>query len=1044
MKRLLPVLTFVFLSAATTNLWSQSVARLWNEALIQSIREDFARPPVHARNLFHVSLALYDAWAAYDTVAETYLLGKTVAGYTCEFNGVPVPADIEAAREMAMSYAAYRVLRNRFIGSPNAVNALTRYDNLMISLGYNINYNGTNYASGNPADLGNYLGACIILMGYQDGSNQQYNYSSQYYYPVNPPLVMDSPGDPNILDPNRWQPLQLSTAIDQNGNPIPSVQVAQSPEWGNVAPFAMTEADRTSYERNGNTYYVYHDPGPFPTLDTADGGGMSDEYRWNFELVSAWGAHLTPDDSVMWDISPRGFGNNQSYPQTLAELHDFYDFENGGDHSPGRVMNPITGQPYEPQIVPRGDYTRVLAQFWADGPNSETPPGHWFAILNYVMDQPGFEKRFNGKGPILPDLEWDVKAYFALGGAVHDAAISAWGVKGWYDGVRPVSALRYMAGKGQSSDPELPSFDPAGITLRPGLIELIQPGDPLAGFANFNVGKIKVYTWRGPQTITDPTTETAGVGWILADNWWPFQRKTFVTPPFPGYISGHSTYSRAAAEVMTLITGSEYFPGGLGEFHVTANSNFLGLEKGPSVDVTLQWATYRDASDQTSLSRIWGGIHPPMDDIPGRLVGMEVGQDAFHHAREIYYPDADGDGFYSYEDCDDHNPLLNPGATEVCDGIDNNCDGLVDDLTIFSYYVDADGDGFGDAAAASLDTCLSAAPTGYVNNNVDCDDNNAQLNPDAVETCDGIDNDCNGLVDDLTMYSYYLDQDGDGFGDANLELDTCLSVAPGGYVENNQDCDDNNAQLNPGAAEMCDGIDNDCNGLVDDLPIFAYFQDADGDGFGNASLELDTCLSVAPGGYVDNNQDCDDSDPELNPGAGEICDGLDNNCNGMADEDLAVFTYFADTDGDSFGNESVTLSSCEVNPPAGYAVEGQDCDDNNAFVYPGAPELIDNLDNDCDGLIDETIGTNEPGNALFKVYPNPFGDLLYIENQGQKGDFIVSVFSADGVLVVGSEWDDGKTVQTLDFSAQAPGLYFIQLLNVATGQKAVMKVAHLH
>ncbi|HNE29351.1 MAG TPA: hypothetical protein PLW66_09290, partial [Saprospiraceae bacterium] len=240
------VLTFSLLFMVSAgSLQSQSVARLWNEALIQSIREDFARPPVHARNLFHVSLALYDAWAAYDTVAQTYLLGKTVGGYTCEFTGVPVPADIEAAREMAMSYAAYRVLRNRFIGSPNAFNALTRYDNLMTSLGYDISYNSVDYASGNPAALGNYLGACIILMGYQDGSNQQYNYSSQYYYPVNPPLKMEMPGNPNILDPNRWQPLELSTAIDQNGNPIPSVQVAQSPEWGNVAPFAMTEADRT-------------------------------------------------------------------------------------------------------------------------------------------------------------------------------------------------------------------------------------------------------------------------------------------------------------------------------------------------------------------------------------------------------------------------------------------------------------------------------------------------------------------------------------------------------------------------------------------------------------------------------------------------------------------------------------------------------------------------------------------------------------------------------------------------------------------------------
>lgn len=820
MKKHLPALALIIVSilAVTPSLYAQkSVARLWNEALLQSIREDFARPPVHARNLYHVSLALYDAWAVYDTVAQTYLLGKTVGNFYCPFNGVPMPADIEAAREEAMSYAAYRVLKQRFAGSPNAINAFERFDTLMSDLGYNFNYNGVNYSNGNPADLGNYLGACILAMGYQDGANEQFNYASQFYLPVNPPLMIEYSGNPNILDPNRWQPLHLSTAIDQNGNPIPSNQIFQSPEWGNVAPFAMTDEDRDIFQRNGNTYYVYHDPGPFPTLDTTDGGGLSDEYRWNFELVTAWGAHLTPNDSVMWDISPRGFGNNQSYPQTLAELHDFYDLMEGGDHSPGREINPKTGQPYTPQIVPRGDYTRVLAQFWADGPNSETPPGHWFAILNYVMEQPGFEKRYNGKGPVLPDLEWDAKAYFTLGGALHDAAISAWGIKGWYDGVRPVSALRYMAQKGQSSDPLLPNFNPAGVMLIPGRVEVVLPGDQLAGFLDENVGKIKFFTWRGPHIVNNPLTDTSGVGWVLADHWWPFQRKTFVTPPFAGYISGHSTYSRAAAEVLTLVTGDEYFPGGMGEFHITANSNFLGVEKGPSVDVTLQWATYRDASDQTSLSRIWGGIHPPVDDIPGRLIGMEVGQDAFAHARTFFYQDQDGDGFYSYEDCDDNDATMNPGAAELCDGMDNDCNGLVDDLPVFAYFADVDGDGYGDAAIG-LDTCLSVAPAGYVDNNQDCNDADPDLNPSVAEICDGMDNNCDGTVDEgLTMFVYYMDADNDQYGDATTAMATCLASAPAGFVPDSLDCDDNDPAVFPGALEIVDNIDNNCDGLIDEI-----------------------------------------------------------------------------------------------------------------------------------------------------------------------------------------------------------------------------------
>ena len=130
----------------------------------------------------------------------------------------------------------------------------------------------------------------------------------------------------------------------------------------------------------------------------------------------------------------------------------------------------------------------------------------------------------------------------------------------------------------------------------------------------------------------------AGVGWILAENWWPYQRPSFVTPPFAGYVSGHSTFSRAAAEVMTLITGDEFFPGGIGEF-VAKKDEFLVFEKGPSVDVVLQWATYRDASDQTSLSRIWGGIHPPADDIPGRLIGEKIGINAYEFAVPYFSSD---------------------------------------------------------------------------------------------------------------------------------------------------------------------------------------------------------------------------------------------------------------------------------------------------------------------------------------------------------------------------------------------------------------------
>ena len=168
----------------------------------------------------------------------------------------------------------------------------------------------------------------------------------------------------------------------------------------------------------------------------------------------------------------------------------------------------------------------------------------------------------------------------------------------------------------------------------------------LAGPDLENLGKIAVKAWRGPDFVGDPDTTTAGVGWILAERWWPYQRPTFVTPPFAGYVSGHSTFSRAAAELMTMFTGDAFFPGGLGEFFAPRNE-FLVFEDGPGVDITLQWATYRDASDETSISRIYGGIHPTADDIPGRLMGARIGRNAFRLAIRYFLPaeaDSDGDG----------------------------------------------------------------------------------------------------------------------------------------------------------------------------------------------------------------------------------------------------------------------------------------------------------------------------------------------------------------------------------------------------------------
>jgi Putative metal-binding motif/Secretion system C-terminal sorting domain len=882
-RKLLPlILTLLTITGSIRA--QESIARIWNEILIESIRKDYARPPIQARNLWHSSIIMYDSWAVFDPEAETYFLGKTVGNYTCNFAGIPEPANVDVARIEVMSYAMFRLIEHRFQNAPpgNYNIILGIAGNQMFNLGFNPYYDSVIYQNGDYKALGNYLAQCIINYGLSDGSNELNNYANTTYAPVNPPMVIVNPGNPTMVDPNRWQQLTLSVFIDQNGNPIPGpTPPFQSPEWGQVIPFALKEEDKTVYTRDEFDYVVHHDPGAPPYLDTSAVGGLSEEYKWGYELVSIWSSHLDPDDTTMIDISPASIGNVQSYPTTIEGLRDFYNLEEGGDISTGHDLNPVTQMPYVPQIVKRGDYARVLAEYWADGPTSETPPGHWFTIFNHVSDDMT-EKRFNGKGPILSDLEFDVKGYFMLGGAMHDAAITAWGIKGWYDFTRPVTSIRYMAEKGQSSDPNLPSYHPAGFQLIPGFVELVEEGDPLAGLNNEHVGKIKLYSWRGPDYILNPATDIAHVDWILAEEWWPYQRPTFVTPPFAGYISGHSTYSRAAAETLTALTGDPYFPGGMGEFVAPANE-YLVFEDGPSETVTFQWATYRDASDQCSLSRIWGGIHPPCDDIPGRLIGMEISEDAFALAKTYFYNDQDQDGFYTFEDCDDTDNTIYPGAPELCDAKDNDCNNVVDEgLVQYTYYLDSDSDGYGNAAVAK-DTCQATPITGYVDNLLDCDDNNANINPGVTEICDGIDNNCNGGVDDnLEVYTYYADSDSDGFGDQAVFIDTCQATPIPGYVINLLDCDDSNASIHPNATEICDGIDNNCSGIADDnLPVFTYYADADEDGYGNPLMPKDTCQATLITGYVLDDTDCDDTDATININGVEIPNnGIDEDCDG--------------------------------------------------------------------------------------------------------------------------------------------------------------------
>jgi hypothetical protein len=227
-----------------------------------------------------------------------------------------------------------------------------------------------------------------------------------------------------------------------------------------------------------------------------------------------------------------------------------------------------------------------------------------------------------------------------MNGALHDAAIASWELKRTYVSARPITLIRYMAEKGQRSDPDADSYDAEGLPLIDDLIELITEESSATGERHEHlkrfVGEIAVRAWRGEPG--DRKTEVAGVGFVRALEWTPYQRRTFVTPAFPGYVSGHSTFSRAAAEVMTALTGSSAFPGGYASYDF--EPGYLFFEKGPSAPVKLQWATYYDAADQAGQSRLWGGIHVRHDDFEGRKVGARVAELALAKAKLYFDPDA--------------------------------------------------------------------------------------------------------------------------------------------------------------------------------------------------------------------------------------------------------------------------------------------------------------------------------------------------------------------------------------------------------------------
>jgi hypothetical protein len=349
-----------------------------------------------------------------------------------------------------------------------------------------------------------------------------------------------------------------------------------------------------------------------------------------------------------------------------------------------------------------------------------------------------------------------------------------------------------------------------------------------------------------------------------------------------------------------------------------------------------------------------------------------------------------------YTDCDDAETTVNPGASEVCNDVDDNCSGDPDDgLTFTTYYRDADSDNYG-TTSTTESTCLGAPSSGYVADSTDCDDGDIAVNPGASEVCDGDDNDCDGSTLDGAEEAWYNDpcdgtdadlcQEGsyectggvqacsDTTGD-NLDIcndndDDCNVATIDGADEtwlgtvcdgpDSDQCNEGSYECTSGVQtcsdntgdniEICDGTDNDCDGTIDNgQDLSTFYADLDGDNFGNAAVATSACQ--APTGFVSDNTDCNDDLASVFPGATEICNGEDEDCDTVADNDLTTSTHYRDFDEDGYGNPGSTQELC--GPLNGFVADSTDCDDNDVTRFPGAPEVCDGQDNDCDGSADE-------------------------------------------------------------------------------------------